>query len=345
MSPTESPNAVNDSRPPSPNPTAHQGLVPVELTISVIIVSWNARRFLKECLESLSSGIMRSHEVIVVDNASSDGSATMVAQEFPWVKLIESGGNLGFSKANNIGIRHANGRYLALVNSDVKVLPNCIDQLAAFLDDHPRVGMVGPRVMYGDLRLQTSCRQFPNLWNTACEVFQLYKLFPHTAFFSGEEMFYFPHDRTCPVEVLVGCFIVARRFAVDQFGLWDENFWMYGEDLDWCRRCSDAGWKLIFYPGAKAIHYGGGSSASHRTLLAVAQLHARRQLWAKYYSRPTRAVFFFLLALQSSLRIAISGFTVLARLTGREDAANRMRVEVACLRALLGRRASPFQME
>ena len=226
-----------------------------EPEISVIIVSWNARSFLEECLDSLSRGITRTHEVIVVDNASTDGSPEMVTERFPWVILIQTGENLGFSKGNNIGINRSRGKYLALVNSDVNVLPDCLDQLAAFLDEQRDVGMVGPRVLYGDRRLQSSCRRFPNLWNNSCEVLKLNKLFPKSEFFAGEHMFYFSYNQTREVEVLVGCFILARHHAVKQFGLLDEGFWMYGEDLDWSRRCWQSEWKVMFYPGAEAIHY------------------------------------------------------------------------------------------
>ena len=133
--------------------------------ISVIIVSWNASGYLEKCLESLSSGIARSYEVIVVDNDSNDGSPLMVMHRFPWAKLIQTGANLGFAKGNNIGIENSRGKYLALINSDAIALPGCLDALSQFLDDHPDVGMVGPRVMNGDRSLQSSCRRFPTLWN------------------------------------------------------------------------------------------------------------------------------------------------------------------------------------
>jgi GT2 family glycosyltransferase len=183
--------------------------------LSVVIVSWNARSFLEECLDSLSRGVSRTCEVTVVDNASSDGSSEMVAERFPWVALIQAGENLGFAKGNNLGINRSRGKYIALVNSDVKVLSGCLDQLTAFLDQHPDVGMVGPRIMYGDGRLQSSCRRFPNLWNSACDAFGLNKLFPRSRLFAGEQMSYFACDHTRGVEVLAGCFIVARREAVN----------------------------------------------------------------------------------------------------------------------------------
>lgn len=302
--------------------------------ISVIIVSWNASRFLEECLESLSRGIGRSYEVIVVDNASIDGSPEMVNTKFPWVTLIQFGENLGFAKANNHGIRRSRGKYLALVNSDVKVLPGCLDQLAAFLDAHPGVGMVGPRIMHGDRRQQSSCRRFPGLWNNICQVFYLNKLFPRYPFFAGEEMFFFSYDRTCEVEVLVGCFILARRDAVDKFGLLDENFWMYGEDLDWCRRCWESGWKIMFYPGAEAIHYCGGSSVNDPVRFAIVQQQSLLRLWAKHHSRLEQSALVFLRAIQCCLRLLAAGFMALASRQGRQSPVIRAQMQVACLRAL-----------
>lgn len=305
--------------------------------ISVIIVSWNARKFLEECLDSLSRGVTRTCEVIVVDNASSDGSPEMVAANFPWVNLIQTGQNLGFSKGNNIGISRGRGKYIALVNSDVNVLPACLDRLAGFLDEHPDAGMVGPRIMYGDRRQQSSCRRFPSLWNNACEVFYLNKIFPHSELFAGEHMFYFSYDRTLEVEVLVGCFILARRDAVNQFGLLDEDFFFYGEDLDWCRRCRESGWKIMFYPGAEAIHYCGGSSANDPLRFQIAQQNARLQLWAKHHSRSAQWGLKVLITLQCFARFLAAGFTVLVGRGDRKNGTLRARMQLACLRAIWGR--------
>jgi GT2 family glycosyltransferase len=310
--------------------------------ISVIIVSWNAVKFLEECLDSLSRGIVRACEVIVVDNASTDGSPDLVAAKFPWVVLIQTGRNQGFAKGNNLGIRHSRGKYLALVNSDVNVLPDCLDHLAIFLAEHPRVGMVGPRIMYGDRRQQSSCRRFPNLWNNACEVFRLNKLLPRSAFFAGEHMFYFAYDRTCEVEVLVGCFILARREAVNQFGLLDEDFWMYGEDVDWCRRCGQSGWRVMFHPEAEAIHYCGGSSANDPVRFSLAQQQARLQLWAKHHSRFARWGLVALLTIQCCLRLLGTGILAALGRSEQSTATMRMRIQLACLQKLWSQHSFSF---
>lgn len=303
--------------------------------ISVIVVSWNARAFLEECLESLSSGVNRPYEVIVVENDSNDGSGEMVANRFPWVNLIQTGANLGFAKGNNIGIRHSRGQYIALVNSDVNVLPGCLDQLADFLDRNPEAGMVGPRIFYGDGRQQSSCRRFPSLWNNACEVFGLNQLFPHSAFFAGEHMFYFSYDRTCEVDVLVGCFVMARRSAVKEFGLLDEQFFMYAEDVDWSRRCRLAGWKIFFCADAAAIHYCGGSSQNEPLRFSVAQTRSRLRLWSKYNGKRRVTAFASLAALGHLARGVLAAFQGLADRGDEERASDILRRHRACLRVLI----------
>src|SRR5208283_2298136 len=208
------------------------------MDISVVIVSWNAKDFLEQCLRSLADSptSLRS-EIIVVDNASTDGSPEMIETIFPQVKLIKSDQNLGFAKANNIGIRESTGRYVSLINSDVKVLGNCLDPLAEYLEQHPDVGNVGPRVLNRDMTLQSTCRRFPTLWNNFCEASGLSKVFRGSRFFSGEHMFFFPHDRELDVNVLVGCFWMVRKETFKDVGMLDEDFFIYAEDVDWCRRC------------------------------------------------------------------------------------------------------------
>lgn len=255
-----------------------------QMDISVVIVSWNAKGFLEECLQSLAdSGTSRSMEVIVVDNASADGSPEMVQEKFPQVKLIRNGKNLGFAKANNVGIRESAGRYVSLVNSDVKILGDCLGALVGYMDQHPDVGNVGPKILNRDLTLQSSCRQFPSLWNNFCEASGLNKVFRGNKLFSGEHMVFFPHDQELAVDVLVGCFWMVRRETFEQIGLLDEDFFIYAEDVDWCRRCWDAGWRVVFFPGSQAIHYRGGSSANDPERFAVEQQKAVLHYWEKHH--------------------------------------------------------------
>lgn len=302
--------------------------------LSVIIVSWNAKKYLQECLHSLSSNITRTHEIIVVDNASTDGSPEMVIHDFPRVKLVQTGRNLGFAKANNIGILQSQGNYIALINSDVNVFPGCLDHLANFLDTNPVAGMVGPRIMNGDRSQQPSCRLFPNLWNTFCGMLNLYKIFPSSRLFSSEQMSYFSYDRITEVEILSGCFILARRTAVSEFGLLDEDFWMYGEDVDWSRRCKIAGWKLFFTPDGEAIHYGGGSSANNPVRFEIAQQQARLQLWRKHYGAFSLFIFIILLFCHRLIRVISTWVYMLIWRNATDDVKKIFDVHYSCLSAI-----------
>jgi GT2 family glycosyltransferase len=307
--------------------------------ISVVIVGWNARRYLELCLESLTDHPPhRSMEIIVVDNASSDDSADMIAARFPQVRLIKSSENLGFAKGNNVAIRQCRGRYIALVNPDVIVFQGCLDSLADFLDQNPKVGNVGPRVLNPDRTLQSSCRRFPTLWNNFCSATGLAGRFKNSRFFAGEHMFYFPHDRTLAVDILVGCFSMIRRETFDVVGLLDENLFMYGDDVDWCRRCWKAGWQVVFYPGAEAIHDRGKITAPYPVRFAVAQQRSVIYYWSKHHSffgvSGIRGIMLF----RHLLRYTLAFLSDLAHSQGRPQNDVSKKVSGACLRELVSGR-------
>jgi GT2 family glycosyltransferase len=280
-----------------------------KLMVSVVIVSWNAREYLKQCLASLNSDVCSyPMEVIVVDNASSDGSADMVAREFPQVRLLRAAGNLGFAKGNNVGIAASRGRYLCLVNSDVKVLPNCITRLVDYCEAHPETGMAGPHILGGDGKLQRSCRGFPSLWNMFCRALALDNIFSGSKLFTGFSLASWAHDSQRPVDILSGCFWIVRREALHKVRLLDESFFMYGEDLDWCRRFWKGGWKVMYLPSAEAIHYGGASSSNAPLRFFIERQRADLQYWRKHHSRPAVACFFLISCLPLLLRMA--GYTL-----------------------------------
>ena len=308
------------------------------IQISVVIVGWNAKHYLELCLDSLAKAPpRRSIEVLVVDNASTDDSVEMIESKFPWVKLIKSPENLGFSKGNNVAIRQARGRYIALVNPDVIVFPGCLDALADFLDQNPKVGNVGPRVLNPDMSMQSTCRRFPTLWNNFCSASGLSSKFKNSRFFAGEHMFYFTHDRTRAVDVIVGCFSFIRREAFDSVGLLDEDLFMYGDDVDWCRRARSAGWDVVFYPGGQAIHDRGKITAPFPVRFAVAQQRSVLHYWSKHHGffgvTGIRSIIFFHHLLRYLLAVA-SGFLHPER---RSEGDVRKLVSGACLRALVFR--------
>jgi len=306
--------------------------------ISVVIVGWNAEHYLELCLESLAKAPpRRSMEVFVVDNASTDGTVEMIKARFPWVKLIISSENLGFAKGNNVAIRQCQGRYIALVNPDVIVFPGCLDSLADFLDENPKVGNAGPRVFNPDMSMQSTCRRFPTFWNNFCSATRLEGVFKGSRFFAGEHMFYFPHDRTLAVDVLVGCFSMIRREAFDSVGLLDENLFMYGDDVDWCRRARNAGWQVVFYPGGQAIHDRGKVTASYPVRFAVAQQRSVLYYWRKHHGFLGVLGIGSIMFVHHLLRYTFSTFSGLARSDESTQANLRRQVSGACLRGLFSK--------
>jgi hypothetical protein len=306
------------------------------MDLSVVILSWNDRQFLEACLQSLRDArSARTTEIIVVDNASTDGSPEMVAALFPEVKIIRNAENLGFPKGNNIGVKASQGKYVYLLNSDIKIFPGCLDALADYLDQNPRAGMVGPRILNRDLTHQSSCRRFPTLWNNFCEVTGLAKVFAGSKRFSGEHMFYFKGDRLMEVDVLVGCFWTIRREAVNEFGLLDEGFFMFAEDVDWCKRFWEAGWRVVFCPAAQAIHYRGGSSTKKDAVwLALTQQRSILRYWKKHHGAAANLGIRCLVCIYRSARWGAAWAGRLIRPAKRRDSQIRMQVAAACLRDL-----------
>jgi GT2 family glycosyltransferase len=304
--------------------------------LSVVIVAWNARHYLELCLDSLAKAPpRRTMEVLVVDNASSDDTVEMVEAKFPWVKLIKSKQNLGFAKGNNVAIRQCRGRYIALVNPDVIVFPGCLDALAKFLDENPKVGDVGPRVFNPDMTQQSTCRRFPTLWNNFCSASSLEGRFKGRRFFAGEHMYYFQHDRTLAVDVIVGCFSMIRREAFDEAGLLDEDLFMYGDDVDWCRRAWNAGWQVFFFPDAQAIHDRGKTTAPYPAHFAVAQQRSILRYWAKHHTIFGLLGIRCIMLFHHLLRYLIAVLSDLARSHEGPQGEVRRQVSGACLRQLL----------
>jgi GT2 family glycosyltransferase len=309
------------------------------MDISVVILSWNDKQYLETCLRSLENATKsRTMEVIVVDNASTDGSPEMVEALFPDVKIIRNTENLGFPRGNNIGIQAGRGRYVCLLNSDIKIFAGCLDALADYLDQNPKVGMVGPKILNHDLTHQSSCRRFPTLWNNFCAATGLAKIFAGSKFFSGEHMFYFKGDRLMNVDVLVGCFWMVRREAVNKFGLLDEGFFMFAEDLDWCKRFWEAGWRVVFCPDAQAIHYRGGSSTKKDAVwLALTQQRSILRYWKKHYSV---ASFFGIRCIMFVHKVSRFGAALISHIISpskRKDSEMRMKVAATCMRDLFSR--------
>jgi GT2 family glycosyltransferase len=293
-------------------------------SVSVVIVSWNAKHFLEECLESLAAAeVAIPLEVIVVDNASSDGSPELVADKFPRVRLIQSGANLGFAKANNLGLKQCGGEYVCLINSDVNVAKDCIQFLVDYMESNPAVGIAGPRMLDANGNTGRSCRGFPTVWNMFCHALALDSLFPKSRLFGGYILRFWPQNTTREVGILGGWFWITRRQALDQVGLLDENFFFYGEDMDWCQRFHLGGWKVVFVSGTASVHYGGGSSKRAPLKYYIQQQRADLQYWKKHHSRAGQIAYFWICVLYHTIRLLGNGAAApfSARSSSRRDKA------------------------
>lgn len=276
------------------------------IDISFIIVNWNTKKLLIQCIDSLYLNIdQHKIEVIIVDNGSTDGSQKAVKDLFPSATLIENECNLGFAKANNIGIQQSTGRYICLVNSDVKVLNHCGDQMCAYMDLNPSIGVLGPKILNPDLTLRKNCREFPNLWNSLCSASGIAKIFPRSKIFSGTLMTYFNHNEIISVDVLPGCFLMARREAFEQVGLLDERFFIYSEDKDWCKRFQMMKWDVVFFPECEVIHYAGASASNEPRRFLIEKLKADQQYWRKHHHLISRSIYRMILLFHYFGRVVI----------------------------------------
>lgn len=243
---------------------------------SIVIVNWNTKALLGDCLASIAehppSG---TYEVIVVDNASTDGSPKMLRDSFPDVTLLANEENVGFAAANNIGIEHSSGDNILLLNSDTVVRDGALDALLSFLESEPEAGAAGARLINGDGSLQPSCSALPTLLREGLHLF-------HLDFRQRRMMQRWDLKQPRPVEVLLGACMLLRRTALEQIGLMDEGYFMYSEEVDYCRRLRDAGWKLYWVPQAEVVHYGGQSTRQVATEMFLRLYAAKLRYFRKH---------------------------------------------------------------
>ncbi|MCS6859670.1 MAG: glycosyltransferase family 2 protein [Abditibacteriales bacterium] len=259
---------------------------PITGDLSVCIVTWNARDDLRRCLQSLFA-VKRNitYEVIVVDNASTDGSAQMVTDAFPQTRLIVNPTNIGFARANNQAIREAGGKYILLLNPDTIVHGDALERLVAWMEQHPDAGAVGPRLLNSDGSLQFSCRAFPTLGAGFFRQTPLGALFPRNRFVRQYLMTDWDHTVEREVDWLSGAALMVRREVLESVGLLDEGFYMYCEDVDWCYRMHQHGWKVYYVPHAVITHAIGGSSNQCQARMIVER---HKSMWRYYLKHNCR---------------------------------------------------------
>lgn len=276
------------------------------IDVSVIIVNWNTRQLLLDCIQSLiDTTFSKKLEIIVVDNGSTDDSVIAVKEKYPQVNVICNPQNDGFAKANNIGIKSCHGRNICLVNSDVKANLGLIDNLCDYLDQNPQTGAVAPRTLNADQSIQTNCREFPSLRNSITEAFFLNRIFPGIQIFRGREMASFTYDSTQEVETIPGCVFMIPRSISEIVGLLDESFYFYGEDIDWCKRIISAGYKVVFAHEACAYHYQGSSSVVAPLKFQIEMLKSRLLFWKKHHPMWQYVIFGWILSLHISVRVIV----------------------------------------
>jgi N-acetylglucosaminyl-diphospho-decaprenol L-rhamnosyltransferase len=244
--------------------------------VSIVVVTYNALPWIERCLESV-----RGHETIVVDHGSTDGTLELVRERFPEATLVEQE-NKGLGGGSNAGMRLATGDYYLLLNSDAWALGDAVDRLAAFADEHSRAAVVGPKLLNPDGSLQRSVRGFPTLWRLATEYFFLRKLAPRTRALNAFYGARFAHDRVREADFLMGACLLVRREAADTVGLFDEDFFMFSEETDWCYRFRQAGWSVLFTPDAEFTHVGGATTARDWGPLYREQLRGHLRFLAKH---------------------------------------------------------------
>lgn len=267
------------------------------VTLGIVIVNWNTRDLLRDCLRSIeASDPTVTRRVILVDNASTDGSVEMVHAEFPWVEVIANTENTGFAAANNQGLRRLGfggvpggdpPRYGLLLNPDTVIPADAFRQMVERLDVDPGIGMAGPRLVLPNGKLDLACRRsFPSPEVSFWRMTGLSKLFPRSRLFGRYNLTYLDEHEETEVDCVVGAFMMVRREAVEQVGLLDEAFWMYGEDIDWAYRIKQAGWKVLYYPRVTALHVKRAASRNNpRTRLEFQR--ASLIFYRKHYAATT----------------------------------------------------------
>jgi GT2 family glycosyltransferase len=272
--------------------------------LSVIIVSWNVGGLLRRCLASLagSDGFYLaadradqadqqgwSAEIIVVDNASTDGTVAMLQAEHPEVRLIANPENVGFTRGNNQGLAASRGRYVLFLNPDTEVEPTALQRLVQHAEQHPAVGIIGPQLHYADGSHQSSRRRFPTMSTFVLESTILQRWFPDAGTLQRYYVLDRPDDAVSQVDWVVGACMLVRRAVLDQVGGFDEGFFMYSEEMDLCRRAVDAGWQVVYLPEAVVTHHEGKSSEQVMAARHINFFSSRVRYVQKYHGRPAAA--------------------------------------------------------
>ena len=251
--------------------------------LSIIILNYNVKDLLLQCLESVFKNKSQNWQVIVVDNASSDNSVEAVKKKFPQVEIIKNQSNLGFAVGNNEGVRLAKAPVVFFLNPDTVIIKQAIQKTYDYLMGNPDIGAITCRVELPDGKLDYSChRGFPTPWNSLTYFSGLAKIFPKWKIFSGYTAAYLDIKTTHEIDSLTGAFLMVRKIAGEQINWWDKDYFWNGEDIEFCFNLKEKGWKIYFFPEAKIIHYKGSSAQKEKATISHGT-SAMRIFYKKHY--------------------------------------------------------------
>jgi GT2 family glycosyltransferase len=274
------------------------------MDLSIIIVNWNTKDLLYQCLESVYQNVKKVHlEVFVVDNGSTDGSGEALRERFSSVHLIQNKTNLGFAKASNQALVHSKGKYVLLLNPDTQLKEGAIERMLAFMEDHLEAGVAGPQLLNSDGSKQNSIANFPSLATELLNKTLLRWLFPNR--FPGKEK-----DYLDPIEVdsVIGACMMVRKHAIDEVGLLDEGYFLFLEETDWCFRIKRAGWKIFHLPSAQIFHFQGKSTEPERKKAKVEFYRSRYYFFRKNRGRPRWFILLIGCVIRLSVEVVLTTF-------------------------------------
>jgi len=305
--------------------------------LTQIIVTWNNRACVGDCLESLCRHPFRgASETIVVDNASTDGTAQYVADGFPDVRVLRLERNRGFAAGNNVGLRIATGRYVLLLNPDTVVHAGALDALVGYADAHSEAWAVGPRLLGVDGASQRTGVKFPSPWSVLMEALFLDRLFAQSRFFGAHRELYEPEDRPRRVDYLQGSCLLLRAAAIARVGILDEDYFLYFEETDWCRRCRLAGGEVHYAPGAVVTHLGGGGDQHYGESRLILYHESLLRYCRKHMPPALGAAMRVVLVFRSVVRLCLWLVVALTPTRGRGKALSSVRGYVRVLLRLFG---------
>lgn len=233
-----------------------------QIDITIIIVSWKVKDLLDKCLASIKTARGNYQlEIFVVDNGSADGTVEMIREKYPEVKLLASQENLGFAKANNLALSQAKGEFVLLLNPDTEITADNLEQSVKFISSHPKCGAMGPKMRYCDGRLQPSVRRLPTLWPIILMLLKIPKLLPRLKAIEKYLAKDFDYDKAQAVEQIMGAYMFLPQAVISEVGNLDERFFIWFEEVDYCRRLKDAGYEIWYNPAVAIVHHGGKSFA------------------------------------------------------------------------------------